>query len=309
MNNDIRSLDLNLLKTLDALLDERNVTRAAARLSLTQPAVSGMLTRLRDYFADPLFIRAPHGMIPTARAQALAAPVKQILADIDVLLKPGTFDPHTATLTWTLAATDYALKVVIVPFIAALRQHAPGIRLRVEPVEPRQLMSQLERGDVDAALMTPYSTPPELRSRALFEERFVCMMRADHPDAAKKTLTLERFCALEHALVSWDGDRFRGVTDDALALLGKTRHVGMSVSNFLILPELLAVSDMIAVVPQRLARLSAGMCVRDAPLPIPGFTKTLAWHERAHRDPAQQWLRGLLYETSQHGVYSTPVVT
>ncbi|WP_342322964.1 LysR family transcriptional regulator [Kosakonia sp. BYX6] len=299
MNNDIRNLDLNLLKTLDALLDERNVTRAAARLSLTQPAVSGMLTRLRDYFADPLFVRAPHGMIPTARAQELAAPVKRILADIDLLLKPTAFDPQTASLTWTLSATDYALKVVIVPFIARLKQRAPGIRIRVEPVEPKRLLSQLERGDIDAALMTPYSTPADLHSRALFEERFVCMMRADHPDAAKKTLTLERFCALEHALVSWDGERFRGVADNALAALGKTRRVGVSVSNFLILPEILAVSDMIAVVPQRLARLTPGMCLRDAPLPIPGFTKTLAWHERAHRDPAQQWLRALLYETSQ----------
>ena len=190
MNNDIRNLDLNLLKTLDALLDERHVTRAAARLSLTQPAVSGMLTRLRDYFADPLFIRAPHGMVPTPRAQALAAPVKQILADIDRLLKPTAFDPLSATFIWTLAATDYALKVVIVPFIAELKKHAPGIRIRVEPVEPQRLVSQLERGEVDAALMTPHSTPEALHSRALFEERFVCMMRADHPDAAQDTLTL-----------------------------------------------------------------------------------------------------------------------
>ncbi|QOV64049.1 LysR family transcriptional regulator [Kosakonia pseudosacchari] len=299
MNNDIRNLDLNLLKTLDALLDERNVTRAAARLSLTQPAVSGMLTRLRDCFADPLFIRAPHGMVPTPRAQALAAPVKQILADIDRLLKPTAFDPLSATFIWTLAATDYALKVVIVPFIAELKKHAPGIRIRVEPVEPQRLVSQLERGEVDAALMTPHSTPEALHSRALFEERFVCMMRANHPDAAQNTLTLERFCALEHALVAWDGERFRGVADNALAAIGKSRRVGVSVSNFLILPEILTVSDMIAVVPQRLASLTPGMCMREAPLPIPGFTKTLAWHERSHRDPAHQWLRNLLFDISQ----------
>ena len=299
MNNDIRNLDLNLLKTLDALLDERNVTRAAARLSLTQPAVSGMLTRLRDYFADPLFIRAPHGMVPTVRAQALAAPVKRILAEIDLLLKPVAFDPQAATLTWTLAATDYALKVVIVPFIAALKKQAPGIRVRVEPVEPRQLVSQLERGEIDVALMTPYSTPPELHSRALFDERFVCMMRADHPDAAQESLSLDRFCALEHALVSWDGDRFRGVADEALAAQGRTRRVGVSVGNFLILPDILAASDMVAVVPQRLASLTRGMRTLETPLPMPGFTKTMTWHERTHRDPAHQWLRSVLLETSQ----------
>lgn len=281
------------------MLDERNVTRAAARLSLTQPAVSGMLTRLRDYFADPLFIRAPHGIVPTVRAQSLAAPVKRILADIDLLLKPAAFTPQTATLTWTLAATDYALKVVIVPFIARLRKLAPGIRVRVEAVEPKQLVGQLERGEIDMALMTPYSTPPELHSRALFDEHFVCMMRADHPDAVQGSLSLDRFCALEHALVSWDGDRFRGVADEALAARGRTRHVGVSVSNFLILPEILTVSDMIAVVPQRLASLTTGMCMLDTPVPVPGFTKTMTWHERTHRDPAQQWLRALLRETCQ----------
>ncbi|MGY5954711.1 LysR family transcriptional regulator [Kosakonia sp. BK9b] len=298
MNHDIRNLDLNLLKALDALLDERNVTRAAARLSLTQPAVSGMLTRLRDYFADPLFIRAPHGMVPTVRAQGLAEPVKRILADIEVLLQPAAFVPQTATLTWTLAATDYALKVVIVPFIARLKQLAPGIRVRVETVEPQRLVSQLERGEVDTALMTPYSTPPELHSRVLFDEHFVCMMRANHPDAAPGQLSLDRFCALEHALVSWDGDRFRGVVDGALAAQSRTRRVGVSVSNFLILPELLAVSDMIAVVPQRLARLAPGMCTLDTPLPVPGFTKTMTWHARTHRDPAHLWLRNLLLESS-----------
>src|SRR5690606_13175067 len=129
MKVDLRTLDLNLLKALDALLDERSVTRAAARLALTQPAVSGMLNRLRDAFDDPLFIRAPHGIVPTLRAEALAAPVKRILADIDVLLQPVTFEPGTANLTFTLAATDYALRAVIVPFIAALKVQAPAIRV------------------------------------------------------------------------------------------------------------------------------------------------------------------------------------
>lgn len=185
MKADLRTLDLNLLKTLDALLDERSVTRAAARLALTQPAVSGMLNRLRDYFEDPLFIRAPHGIVPTTRAEAMAAPVKRILADIDELLQPIAFDPLTATFTFTLAATDYALRAVIVPFIAALKVQAPGIRVRVVPVESDRLVSQLEQGSVDVALITPHTTPDELHSRALYDERYVCMMRADHrmPDS------------------------------------------------------------------------------------------------------------------------------
>jgi len=298
MNADIKSLDLNLLRALDALLDERSVTRAAARLSLTQPAVSGMLTRLRDAFDDPLFVRAPHGMVPTLRAQALAAPIKQVLADIDTLLQPARFDPLTATMTWTIAATDYALKAVIVPFIAALKQRAPGIRVRVVAVEAEKLFVQAERGDIDVALLTPHSTPGELHGRALYEEEFVCLMRNDHPDA-HGPLSLGRFCALEHVLVSWQGDSFRGITDDALAAIGRERRVGLSVSSFLVVPEVLAVSEMIAVVPRRLASATEGFSLLAPPLPIPGFTKSMAWHERSHRDPAHQWLRALLLETSQ----------
>lgn len=298
MKADIRTLDLNLLKTLDALLDERSVTRAAARLSLTQPAVSGMLNRLRDYFDDPLFIRAPHGIVPTARAQMLAAPVKRILAEIDLLLQPVTFDPLTARLTFTIAATDYALRAVVVPFIAALKLRAPDIRVRVVPVEPERLLARLEQGSVDLALLTPHTTPEELHSRALYDERYVCMMRADHPDAGAP-LSLDRFCALEHVLVSYEGESFHGVTDDALADRGRERRVGLSVSSFLVLPEVLAISDMIAVVPERMAENRPGMFVCETPLPVPGFTKSMAWHGRAHRHPAQAWLRGLLLETSQ----------
>ena len=298
MKADLRTLDLNLLKTLDALLDERSVTRAAARLALTQPAVSGMLNRLRDYFEDPLFIRAPHGIVPTTRAEAMAAPVKRILADIDELLQPIAFDPLTATFTFTLAATDYALRAVVVPFIAALKVQAPGIRVRVVPVESDRLVSQLEQGSVDVALITPHTTPDELHSRALYDERYVCMMRADHPDAGQP-MTLDRFCALEHVLVSYEGDGFRGVTDGALEKTGRTRHVGLSVSNFLVLPDVLALSDMIAVVPARLAYDDTRMHVLPPPLPITGFTKSMAWHERTHRDAAHQWLRNLVHETSQ----------
>lgn len=298
MKSDIRTLDLNLLKTLDALLDERNVTRAAQRLSLTQPAVSGMLNRLRDYFDDPLFVRTPHGIVPTLRAREMAAPIKQILSDIDILLKPAQFDPLTETLTFTVAATDYALKAVIVPFIAALRARAPGIRVRVVPVEPEQLTTQFEQGKIDLALLTPDSTPENLHNRPLYNEEYVCLMRHDHPDA-RQALTLERFCALEHVLVSYKGESFWGVTDEALAEVGRKRQIGLSVSSFLVLPDILAISEMIAVVPARLAYTDPRMHVVSPPLPIAGFTKSMAWHERTHRDAAHQWLRNLVHETSQ----------
>lgn len=288
-----------MLKALDALLDERNVTRAARRLSLTQPAVSVMLTRLRDYFDDPLFVRAPHGMVPTSRAEALAAPIKQVLADIDALLTPAQFSPETAEFTFTLAATDYALKAVLVPFIAALKPQAPGIRVRIVQLEEDALTARMAEGSIDIALLTPHTTPPELHSRVLYKEEYVCMLRASHPALRETALTLDTFCALEHMLVSWQGKSFQGVTDDALAALGRTRRVGLSVSSFLILPELLAISDMVAVLPRRLASQHPDMQIVTPPLPIPGFSKSMAWHERTHRDPAHRWLRQLLAETSR----------
>ncbi|WP_085678758.1 MULTISPECIES: LysR family transcriptional regulator [unclassified Pseudomonas] len=297
MNPDIRNLDFNLLKALDALLDERSVTRAADRLALTQPAVSGMLNRLRERFDDPLFVRAQRGIVPTLRAEQLALPVKRLLADIGQMLQPQEFDPATAELTVRLASTDYALRAVVAPLLTALRQQAPNLRLAVQPIDEQALPGQLERGDIDLALLTPPTLTPGLLSAALFDEQYVCALRADHPDATGTTLALERFCALDHALVSSSGGAFEGVTDAALAHIGRTRRVSLSVTSFLILPEVLLASDLIAVVPRRLVARHAGLHLMQPPVPIPGFSKLLAWHPRSDRDPGQRWLRALLMET------------
>ncbi|WP_035514357.1 LysR family transcriptional regulator [Paraburkholderia nodosa] len=291
-------LDLNLLRALDALLDERNVTRAAQRLSLTQPAVSAMLTRLRESFGDPLFVRSQRGIVPTERALQLAAPLKQVLSEIERMLQPQAFAPAEAEMTLTLASTDYALRAVVVPYLARLRETAPGVRAVIVPVQHERLQAQLESGDVDLALITPETTPADLHARRLFDERYVCVMRADHPAAARR-LTLERFCALDHALVSYAGGSLSGVTDEALARVGRARRVTVSVNSFLVLPDILLTSDLIAVVPSRLVKDAQGLAVVEPPLAIPGFTKTLAWHERTHRSPGHQWARALLFETCE----------
>lgn len=292
---DIRTLDFNLLKALDALLDECNVTRAAARLGVTQPAMSGMLTRLRDTFDDPLFVRAQRGIVPTSRALELAQPVRQVMQGIAALVQPAHFDPASASLTFTLAATDYALHTIAVPFLAALKQRAPHIRVSLVAVAHQGVQGLLEQGKIDLALLTPESTPQDLHARTLFREHYVCVLREGHP-AVQSSLTLEQFCQLDHALVSWDGDAFQGVTDKALARLGKQRRVTLSVQNFLVLPEILRASEMIAVVPSRLVANLPGLVVLPPPLEIAGFTKTAAWHERTHHDIAQRWLRELLFE-------------
>lgn len=296
MKSDIRQLDFNLLKALDALLDERSVTRTAQRLSLTQPAVSGMLTRLRDSFGDPLFVRAQHGLVPTPRALDLAAPVKALLAQIETLLHPAAFDPASASMTVTLAATDYALQAVVVPFLEQLRQLAPSIRVAIRPVQQAELHQQLERGEVDMALITPQTAPAGLHTETLFDEDYVCLLRADHPDAAQP-LSLDRFCALEHVLVSQAGDAFRGVTDEALENIGRARRVSVSVTSFLVLPEILRSSDLIAVVPRRLALRVPDLKMVEPPVAIPGFTKVLAWHERTRHDAGLLWVRALMAQT------------
>jgi len=294
---DIRAMDLNLLKALDALLDERSVTRAAQRLSLTQPAVSGMLTRLRESFDDPLFVRTQRGITPTLRAQELAAPVKELLGGIESLLQPQVFDPATAQMTVQLASTDYALQAVVVPFLAMLRRHAPGVRVAVVPAQHLPVYERLERGDIDLALISPENTAPDLYARHLFDERYVCVIRAGHPDAKGGALSLDRFCALDHALISYTGGSFCGVTDEVLARLGRSRRVVLSITSFLVLPEILRNSDLIAVVPQRVVADARGLVVLEPPVTIPGFVKTAAWHERTHRSPGHRWVRSVLFDT------------
>ncbi len=292
----IKALDFNLLKALEALLDECNVTRAASRLGVTQPAMSGMLTRLRENFGDPLFVRAQRGIVPTQRALEIAAPLRLIISEIAALHQPSAFDPANARLTFSIAATDYALRAIAVPFLSALKQQAPHIQVALVPVDDKQVQAQLERGDIDLALVTPDSTPPDLHARKLFDEHYVCVLRDGHPALqGRKRLTVNQLCELDHALVSYSGGGFRGVTDEALAKLGKQREVTLSVKSFLILPDILRASDMVAILPSRLVAGMPGLAVFKPPIEVAGFTKVAAWHERTHRDPAQRWLRELLF--------------
>jgi len=296
----IRNLDLNLLKALDALIDERSVTRAAERLGFTQPAVSGMLTRLRESFDDPLFVRTQRGIVPTLRASELAGPVKQILSEVESLLRPQGFDPPSASFTITIAATDYALRAAVLPLLSLLKKRAPNIKVSLVPVNESVLQGQMESGEIDLALVTPETAPPDFHARRLFEETYVCAMRKDHPAAQLGVLTLETFCALNHALASYSGRVFRGVADEALAALGRERQVTLATKSFLLLPEILLNTDMIAVMPRRTVQGVEGLALMEPPLDVPGFTKLAVWHERTHCDAGNRWVRALLFEASGH---------
>ncbi|MBT0720840.1 LysR family transcriptional regulator [Rosenbergiella collisarenosi] len=298
MKNELRNLDLNLLKAFGALLDERSVTRAAHRLAITQPAVSGMLVKLREYFNDPLFVRTPDGMMPTVRAEELTGPVTQILRDITQLLHSPHFDPNSATLTFKFAATDYALSAVLIPLIALLKSRAPGINIAVQSVSDDRVAQQLSRGEVDLALLTPETTAIELHSRSLYQEEYVCVVHRSHPAAQSLSMTIEQFCDYEHVLVSTEG-KFSGPTDEKLAEMNLNRRVGVSVNSFHAVPEILRLTAMIAVLPRRLATVTHDLVIIPMPLTVPGFTKSMAWHARRHHDPAHRWLRALCIEVSQ----------
>ncbi|MFK3705312.1 LysR family transcriptional regulator [Klebsiella sp. NPDC088457] len=287
----LHRLDLNLLRTLDVLLSEHNVTRAAQRLNLSQPSVSIQLARLREIFADPLLLPGPRGMLPTARADELRGPLRDALTALEKAVAPASrFDPATAAQTWRVAATDYMASAILLPALHALRLASPASRLAVFELQPARLVQQAERDEVDLVLHTRDGAPPELHQRLLFSERYVLAGRAGHP-ALNPGLSLARFCQLEQAIVSPDGGGFHAATDIALANLGLARRVVLSVPHFLFMLETLRNSELVAVVPERLVRGVSGLTVIEPPLAVAGFDMLMLWHERWHRDPAHQWLR------------------
>lgn len=288
--DNLRSLDLNLLVTLDVLLAEQNVTRAAQRLHFSQPAVSVHLAKLRDLLGDPLLLPGPRGMRPTARAEALRAPLREALAALSKAVAPADpFDPASADRTWRIAATDYTESTVVLPMLADLRAVAPNTRLALVEMAPALMTKQAEQGDIDLAFHTTDGSPEGLRRRTLFTERYVLVGRREHPKLRRRP-TLKQFCELEHVMVSQSGG-FQAGTDEVLAELGQARRVVLSVPHFLIARAAVAASDLVAMAPERLVRNDPALQIVTAPIDVPGFEISMLWHERVHRDPAHQWLR------------------
>ena len=290
--DNLRRIDLNLLVTLEALLTERNVTRAAQRLHLSQPSVSVQLGKLRKIFADPLLAPAPGGMVPSTRAQELLQPLRAALSDMRIVLAPRpAFDPVTAELTWQIAGADYAEYSILLPALDQLRKAAPGVRVAVREAAHSRMFKQLEGGAIDLGLLAMEAVPERLHHRVLFKEHYVLVARKRHP-ALKRKLTVEMMCRLEYVIVSPDGGGFRGVTDTALESRGRKRRVVLSVPHFLFVPEVVMRTDLVAILPSRLVKnRSDRISVIAPPLPIPAYEMSMIWHERSHLDPAHIWLR------------------
>ncbi len=298
---DTKRLDLNLLVTLETLLVEQNVTKAAARLNLSQPAVSAQLNRLRHEFDDPLLIPAQRGMTPTAKAMELLDPLRQALDQVRAtVVSHRNFDPAQAKLTVSIACTDYLQAVVVKPLVVELRMRAPAVRVALRNLDVPQLDAQMARGDVDLALMTPQAASPSLRTRHLFNERYVLIGRRKHP-RLREGITVEEFVEMDQVIVSLDGGGFVTPVDRVLADLGHRRNAVLSAASFLFVPEIVSYSDLVALVPERLVRDRADkLMVIDCPFPVEGFAVGMVWHERCHGHGGQRWIREAIVSLMAH---------
>lgn len=290
-NLNLSALDLNLLVVLEALLAERHVTKAAARVGLSQSATSHALGRLRELYDDPLLVRSGNAMTLTPRAVALHPAVERGLSELRATITgESPFDPSTARRVFTVGAVDYAQSLLLPPLLAFLEHEAP--RIDVAIANAPDLFELLEGGRIDLAVVVGPKVPSAFRSRELFTDGFVCMVRRGHP-AARRKLTLAQYLELRHVVVAPTGSP-GSVVDTELAKRGKQRRVALRVPDFLVAPLVVSSSDFINTGPERLATLHAkhhSIRLLPPPIPLPRFTVCLAWHARLDADPAHVWLR------------------
>lgn len=288
--------DLNLLVTLDVLLAEGNVARAARRLGLSPSAMSRALARLRRTVGDPLLVRAGRGLVPTPRALALRDRVSQLVQDTEAILRPAEApDLRQLSRMFTIRTSDGFVENFGPALLARVAEEAPGVRLRfVQKLDKDSVL--LRDGTVDLETAVVGSTiSPEVRAQSLFRDRFVGVVRSEHP-LTDGEITPSRYAAGRHVSVSRRGVE-QGPVDQTLLALGLERNVATVVSGFATALALARASDLIASVPERhTGNLRAGMHSFPLPFAVPEITISLLWHPRVHADPAHQWLRACVRE-------------
>jgi DNA-binding transcriptional LysR family regulator len=296
----LSAVDLNLLVAFDALITECSVSSAAQRVGLSQPAMSKRLSRLRVLLRDDLFVRSGDGVKPTERALDLADGVRSALRQIeDALGGHGRFKPAASKRTFRIATTDHVCAALLPTLIVRLRNEAPNLTLIVRAMDRRDLVQALERGEIDVAITLLPDAPSTIRRTMLFEERYVSLVSARHPEIRRK-LTLDLFLKYPHILITHVGD-LKGAVDRLLDEKNLKRRVAMSLPYHLAVPALVAGSDMIATLSERVVRLSSWPGVRLFPVPLeyPRFRETMLWHRRNDNDPAHAWLRGAIGAASE----------
>lgn len=290
----LRSLDLNLLVALDALLSERHVTRASKRVGLSQPAMSNALGRLRRVFNDELLVRTATGMKATPRAMELVDPLRQVLRQVERVLEGDSgFDPHASDRTFNIRMSD-VLACLILPPLMALQPQLSQLSFNVLHMPPTTTFNALERDEIDMAISMGLDASTSIRSAKLMDDRMVCLMREAHPIAGRR-FTLDRFIAQGHVKVSMSPTDMRFV-DDVLAGLGHQRAIALNVPHWLVVPHVLKATDLLAVMPGRLAAalMDDGLRQRELPFPSAPFAWTMYWHRRYDRSQASLWLRDQL---------------
>jgi LysR family transcriptional regulator, nod-box dependent transcriptional activator len=295
-------LDLNLLVALDALLDERSVTRAAARVGLSQPGMSNALARLRRLLGDPLLVRDGAVLVPTARAQALAGPVREALELIrGAIDTPASFDPARDRRTFRLSCSDYSVLMLIGPLVRALAADAPGVMVEVLP-RLADAARALVSGDVDVVIEPPeIMGDVDLDSLRLWEDHWACCVWEGNTRVGKR-MTAERYTALGHLIYSMGSAGHPVALPDLhLARVGVPRRIEVSVESFLLAPFLLQGTDLVTLIPKRaeaFLRRTGDIRVLESPIELPALTETLWWHPRATADPAHAWLRARISEVA-----------
>jgi len=299
MQKVLSRVDLNLVTALDALLHEVSVTAAARRVGLSAPAMSHALSRLRRQLGDPLLVRAGRAMVLTPRAEALRSRVRDLhQAARDVLAQPGPFHPERLARTFVVQASDSVIAVLGRELDRVLAP-APGLTLRFRPNLPEDPL-ELREGRSDLAIGIYGDLPPELRTRSLYTDRFVSVVRRDHPMVGDR-LTLDQFLSLPQVQVAPRG-RPGGIVDATLAQQGRTRHVSRAVPFFLSALLLVSESDAVVTLPERVARTMEErlrLKVLAPPLHLPPYTLSLVWHPRLDGDPAHRWLREAVVQAAR----------
>ncbi|WP_394842078.1 LysR family transcriptional regulator [Pendulispora brunnea] len=294
----IDDLDIDLLLALNALLDSQNVTQAARKLGITQPALSARLGRLRALFDDRLFVAgaAGRGVVPTPRALELKPLVADLVERLRALMATApTFDPAQSKRTFVIAARENPATMMAPALVPLVRSQAPRVRLAFVQPHVDRIFSDLESGKADVFIGATHGTGRDaLISRTLFEDDFLTAQRRGHPRGTGP-LSLKEFCKLEHLLVAIDGS-FSGLVDDALARKGYTRNVVVSVQNYALAPIIVANSDIVCTLPRRLIEpLSNVLHTVPPPIDVQRVELAAYWHERSQLDPGHKWLRDQIF--------------
>lgn len=295
----LRSIDLNLLVILDALLNEKQVTRAGRKIGLTQPAVSNALSRLRYVFKDDILVRGTIGMELTPRAKTLVGPIRQILQQVEALFAAEhEFDPHLSERHFMLRMSDLTELLILPTLSRTVRQLAPCVRLNVMHLSPPETVDALEAGTIDMALSTGLNHRGTLRSQVALRDRMVCVQGRWHPDA-DKPLTLERFVSLDFLNVTTNPID-NSIVDNRLAEMHCPRRVVLNVPHWLVVPHMLNALPVAVIMSERHALSLADdrLVIRELPLALEPLTWSVYWHRRHDASAAHTWLRARITEAA-----------